>query len=776
MLSLPAALAPLGQFRQFITYLVVPSPTRPGKTDKFPTDYRTGEVVDAHDPSRWTDFETAQASGRPVGFVFTDNDPFFFLDIDGALQPDGQWSPIAHQLCQVFAGCAVERSQSGNGLHIFGMGWPADHAKKNRHLNIEFYHSGRFVALTGIDATGSAATVADPRALPWLINTYFVPAAEVADADLTQGPRGGWNGPKDDATLIARACRSQSSKAAFGSGASFNDLWLGDVDVLSKAYPSSTGDAFDRSSADAALFQHLAFWTGADGERMVRLARMSALAREKWDRHSSYLRLTAGSACGRQTEVLRDKPPAQLPSPTGDTVDQAQPKQVAVAGATFLGAEEQAQMFAGCVYVSDQHAVLVPGGELMPPDRFKVQYGGFTFAMDAANERTTRNAWEAFTESQCLRPPKVATTTFRPELTPAAIVVSGGRRKVNVWWPIEVPRAAAGSVEPFTRHLAKLLPDERDAKIMLSYMAACVQHKGVKFQWAPLLQGVEGNGKSFLSECVINAVGERYTHSPRADQISAQFNPWVRNKLVIAVEDVFVLDQKQETFEILKPMITAKRLPVEAKGVDQVMAEVCCNWILNSNHKDGLRKTRNDRRIAPLFCAQQHEADLARDGLTGEYFESLVSWYTHGGMAVVNEFLATYPIEHEFNPATGQRAPKTTSTEAAIDASRGVVEQHVQEAIEQQTTGFCGDWVSSIALDRLLSRLGLERKVPPNKRRDLMHGLGYDLHPALPGGRVNNLILPDGGKPKLFVRIGSAAAALSHAGEVAKAYTSAQTV
>lgn len=151
-------------------------------------------------------------------------------------------------------------------------------------------------------------------------------------------------------------------------------------------------------------------------------------------------------------------------------------------------------------------------------------------------------------------------------------------------------------------------------------------------------------------------------------------------------------------------------------------------------------------------------------------------WYTHGGMAVVNEFLATYAIEHEFNPATGQRAPKTTSTEAAIDASQGVVEQHVQEAIDQQMQGFCGDWVSSIALDRLLTQRGLERKVPPNKRRELMHGLGYDWHAALPGGRVNTLILPDGGKPRLFVRMGSVSAALQHASEVTKAYTSAQTV
>src|SRR6185437_12314068 len=93
-------------YRQFIVYRTEPSSARPGKTDKLPCSHLTGKLCDAHDPKYWTDFETAQATatawGAPygVGFVFTDADPFWFIDIDGALV-DGQWSPIAQQLCQL---------------------------------------------------------------------------------------------------------------------------------------------------------------------------------------------------------------------------------------------------------------------------------------------------------------------------------------------------------------------------------------------------------------------------------------------------------------------------------------------------------------------------------------------------------------------------------------------------------------------------------------------------------------------------------------------------
>ena len=47
---LPIALQPFAHYRQFITYELRPS-SRPGKQDKIPTDWRTGQAADAHDPA-----------------------------------------------------------------------------------------------------------------------------------------------------------------------------------------------------------------------------------------------------------------------------------------------------------------------------------------------------------------------------------------------------------------------------------------------------------------------------------------------------------------------------------------------------------------------------------------------------------------------------------------------------------------------------------------------------------------------------------------------------
>lgn len=772
----------MGAYRQFIVYVAQPSRSRPGKTDKFPADFRSGRVVSAHDPQFWTDHATAIASAAQfggsygVGFVFTEADPFWFLDLDGCLLADGSdWSPLAKQLCGAFAGAAVEVSQSGRGLHIFGSGRPPLHGCKNEALGLELYHTGRFVALTGTSAAGNAATDCS-AILPALVANFFPPdAAQAMEQGWTEGPAAEWRGPTDDDELIRRALRSQSTASAFGGRTSFADLWTGNMEALARAYPDPAR-GYDSSSADAALAQHLAFWTGKDCARIDSLMRRSALARDKWERED-YLPRTILGAVGRQFEVLTDKalePVAGAPESPAPSASTEPPRPTMVTGASFVNNDMQLTLFAGCVYVQDLHRVLVPGGVMLKPEQFKVHFGGYTFTMDAANEKTTKDAWEAFTQSQAYRCPRANAPCFRPDMPPAALVQRGGQTFVNTYWPVDVPRKA-GDGTPFIAHLAKVLPDERDRFILLCYMAACVQHKGIKFQWAPLLQGVEGNGKTLFTRCVAEAVGRRYVHWPKASKLAAQFNSWMIGKLFYGVEDIYVPDQKREIIEELKPMITGgDGLEIEGKGVDQISADVCGNFMFNSNHQDAVRKTKNDRRFCLLFSAQQQAEDLKRDGMDGDYFPRLYDWLRADGYAIISELLHTFPIPDEYNPATHcQRAPVTTSTAAAISASTGGVEQELQEAIAQGLPGFCGGWISSIQLDRLLERLGVARRVTHSKRKEMLNDLGYTYHPALVEGRVNNMVLPDGGKPRLFVKTDSQARAIQGAAEAAKAYEQA---
>jgi len=120
------------------------------------------------------------------------------------------------------------------------------------------------------------------------------------------------------------------------------------------------------------------------------------------------------------------------------------------------------------------------------------------------------------------------------------------------------------------------------------------------------------------------------------------------------------------------------------------------------------------------------------------------------------------------------RAPITTSTSEAVRLSRGGLEQEVDEAIEMGTYGFKGGWISSLAFNTLIKSRGEERKIPLNLRKEILKDMGYIPHPGLKGGRVNNIIQPDDGKPILYIQPDNPAVTLTVAPDIVKAYQKAQ--
>lgn len=759
----------------FIISKLVPSTSRPGRTEKMPCDIN-GNVVSLHVANRMTE-EDARAQAIQLGdnyrpAVILTGDGRFCIDIDDALQADNTWSSLATELCQSFAGCYVEVSQSGRGLHIFGRTSSIpEHAKKNIDKHIELYTADRFICL-GKSGSGDMEYEAG-ASLNATVARYFPfteslnPAEWATTHAVTACPI------EDDARLIEKAMSGKASAAnVFGQGkASFKDLWTRNVEALADSYPDPERE-FDNSSADAALAQHLMFWCGGNCERVERLMRMSGLKRDKWDSHKSYMQRTITGAASRQTTYYSVGAPIEIVKPE-QVIEAANP--VMRSGFQFMGQSQLVDHFRGCVYVADSHRILTPNGQMLKSEQFNAMYGGYVFTLDDTNEKTTKKAWEAFTENQGVMFPKVDRSTFRPDLPKGAIVEEDGLRFVNTYIPLSTP-SVPGDVSPFLIHLQKLLPDLRDQTILLSYMAACVQFKGKKFKWAPLIQGVPGNGKTFFTLCVMAAVGKRYTHMPPASEIGEKFNDWLFDKIFIGVEDIYVPEQKAELIEILKPMITGEDLSKRAMQTSQVMDRLCANFMFNSNYKNAVRATANDRRFAIFFTAQQEKIHLTRDGMGGSYFEDMYNWAREGGYAHITHFLENYDIPAQYNPTTGcQRAPETSSTHEAVTASLGSVEQEVIEAIEEGRPGFRGGWVSSKALDNLLNHLRAGNRVPPGKRREMMNSLGYDWHPALKDGRVNNALMIDGGsKPRLYIKTGHLCLNLDSAADVARQYEAAQ--
>lgn len=603
--------------------------------------------------------------------------------------------------------------------------------------------------------TGNAATDRTVS-LVTVIGKYFPPRT------LTTGGSGtiawtseadeNYNGSKsDDELIVIGENLKKSAKQAFNGKASFNDLWHDNETVLHDTYGVlNDTDPYDRSSADAGLAWWLLYLTGNNCDRALQLMWRSELKRDKWTSNKNYLPRTMLNMLAKRRQ---DNSPVYGQSvqvvKTTAPVDSVEFR----TGHQFLAATQQAEYFAGCVYVLILNKIYTPDGLLLNREQFNATYGGYIFELDScASGKTTRRAWEAFTESQAVSYPWAHGVCFKPECDPGQIVKTESSMLVNTYVPVDTPRKE-GDATPFLTHIAKLLPDERDRTILISYMAACIQYKGIKFQWAPLIQGTEGNGKTLFTRCVAFAIGKKYTHWPKAADLDNKFNGWLLYALFIAVEDIYVSSHRREVIEAIKPMITGgDGLEIQLKGVDQVSADICCNFMFNSNHKDAIETNQNQRRFAIFHTAQQTVDDIKRDGMDGDYFPNLYDWLKADGYAIVANYLETYQIPDELNPATKcHRAPVTSSTESAIQSSMGDAEILITDAIDNDLLGFRGGIVWTKSAIELLRDNG--KNIHTRALSRVLENIGYIKHPAADGsGRIKI----NGRRERFYVRRGHA--------------------
>ena len=71
----------------------------------------------------------------------------------------------------------------------------------------------------------------------------------------------------------------------------------------------------------------------------------------------------------------------------------------------FISAEQIPVLFAGLAFNLEKMRVVLPNGQLLKKSQFDVLFGGYAFALDHNNERTTQSAWKAFTANHAFRPP-----------------------------------------------------------------------------------------------------------------------------------------------------------------------------------------------------------------------------------------------------------------------------------------------------------------------------------------------------------------------------------
>lgn len=753
---------------------------------KLPVNPKTLRNMSVTNPTAGLTYEeavkAAEAHHKSVGFIFRDNDPFFFLDIDDCIREDGSYNECAKYLLASFRGCFVEVSQSGRGLHIIGTIPDGSHHlfTENRRKKydcpgwgcFDIYVRKRFSALTfRTHSPGSAAFQIDRAHFEEVVNYFFpLKATGFAGADWTTEPLPGWNGEEDDDALIKRMLRKKplGDLAVLPAGAAplhagptpepvqARAVWSADHEALSRYYPpdNDRGDGlpYDHTKARGYILALLAFWTGKNCERMIRLFERSPLCYEttKWEeRGEAFQQAEVLGACvvsqdylGRQSYEQEAEAAKQLENeePEGEIIEDA-PNMP-------LGVLAQRVVFKGCVYIESLREMYLPDGRVKGPEEFNETppYSSNEYYIDAHLKIKVKKPWEAYHRCQVYKFPRVHTAHFHPGQPPGYIKrtkrANGEEHtSINLYLP-EGINPKEGDARLFIQHLRNIMPDEHTFNILHYYLAAVYQYPGEKFGWCPVIQGGEGIGKTIIYETLNRVYG--HTHPANFnDLVKNDFNAWMETAIFACVNE-FYLPKKEAVRARVNGYITDPTLSIQKKGVDQRRSETFVKYLMFTNKKDSVYTSKDTRRYCVIYARYQTVEDVVAAGLTASYFDALNAFKNDEDcLAALAHHFKTVEIPYEFNPMGGMtRAPQTVSSSEAFEHSLGTAEQILKEAIESSTFGFCSGWISSYRAAELLRKERMN--TTPRKVGQYIRNLGYIPHPGLPRGRSSRRIMDEG--------------------------------
>lgn len=235
------------------------------KRDKVLLSPTDGHWAKANEPDKWVDFDTAMKYAKDhnhegLACLLTKDNGITCIDLDECIDEKGNLNPLAAKLTSELKNTYIEKSVSGNGLHIF---LKDDVLKDGKYRNsahtadgeLEVYDSSHIISLTGNMMSESKSLGICPTKTAQFLRESLGERVQITKP--AYDPNKSRYVAGNDNDVIERIRRSKK-------GPEFEALFSG------------KGISGNASEDDARLANMLAFFTDCDASQSLRIMKQSS--------------------------------------------------------------------------------------------------------------------------------------------------------------------------------------------------------------------------------------------------------------------------------------------------------------------------------------------------------------------------------------------------------------------------------------------------------------------------------------------------------------------
>jgi hypothetical protein len=249
--------------------------------------------------------------------------------------------------------------------------------------------------------------------------------------------------------------------------------------------------------------------------------------------------------------------------------------------------------------------------------------------------------------------------------------------------PAEISPVQQAAIDTFLGHFIHLVEDAQDRAILLDWIAYVVQNPGKRINWAILLQGAEGDGKSFFRDMLEQVLGGN-VNGINGTALEEKYNAWAEGAMLCFVEDVRLHGNNRfDAVNKLKPMITNTMVSIRRMQTDSYEVVNTMNYMATSNLKDAVPVTDEDTRFFPIFTRYQTPEALDRFKLSNpNYYRQLYGLTSDSEFAgAIRHYLLNHKFSMWFDPKA--RAPRSSYKQEMILLNRSEEQNALRDSLEE---------------------------------------------------------------------------------------------